>query len=495
MGVSSSAEHVFSASQLETFLSCKRKWGWSYIAKIPRAAGKGATLGGSCHKQLERYLTGGAIDYELEDGSGEIVTVALPEIPAPNTPGMEIERYFTLEGRHKYRGYKDVEIVPGGLHTYPVVMDHKTTSDFRYALTAEDLATNIQAVIYAVDACRTYGADAVDLQWTYILTRGASKVRPVKLRMYAADAEKVFSEIELLADEANTLLLADTTQHGGDPAEYVRTIPPSPDHCEAYGGCPYRDLCNLSPKERMRSIMSNAPNTSSMLARLKARAAGEVTEAPAPVVAALVAVQEGITYAPSWDQASNAPIAEVPDRVTYDIPVIARPAINPPEFQPPPVAELEQPAAAPVAKKRGRPAKVQPAAAHEVIMYIPEPSKVDTIPAPPVAEGPSDAQNLEFPVTRKVGLYINCLPLGLPATMAEAFIEKARQEIQTSHGLADYRFAEYGQGPGMLARKVVELVLAAEDVAAIMIDTRTPEGAAIAAPLSAHAAWIVRGAS
>ena len=60
-------------------------------------------------------------------------------------------------------------------------------------------------------------------------------------------------------------------------------------------------------------------------------------------------------------------------------------------------------------------------------------------------------------------------------------------------GLADYRFAEYGQGPGMLAvAAVAELDLLEGVLPAVRIDTATPEGSIVLVELVARAELVVR---
>ena len=39
----------------------------------------------------------------------------------------------------------------------------------------------------------------------------------------------------------------------------VSEVPPTPDHCEAFGGCPYKAMCpDVSAGERLKSLMSNS---------------------------------------------------------------------------------------------------------------------------------------------------------------------------------------------------------------------------------------------
>jgi hypothetical protein len=90
-------------------------------------------------------------------------------------------------------------------------------------------------------------------------------------------------------------------------------------------------------------------------------------------------------------------------------------------------------------------------------------------------------------------LYIDCGPVGVEVTDAAQLIALAKKEVAAQNGLADYRFAEYGQGPGLLATYAVAHLDALPGVLAGMhLDTTTPEGAIILAELVARAELVVR---
>ena len=36
----------------------------------------------------------------------------------------------------------------------------------------------------------------------------------------------------------------------------ILSLDPTPEQCDAYGGCPYKGLCNLGPRERMTSLFA-----------------------------------------------------------------------------------------------------------------------------------------------------------------------------------------------------------------------------------------------
>lgn len=274
----------FSASQLETFALCPRKWAWAKIDGLPTRDSAATELGGAVHKQLERWLRDGT-PLDLTTGAGEIAMSGLHLLPQPKTPGMQIEEWFHLDMMgYRFRGMKDVQIL--GLPV-PLVMDHKTCGDFKWAKTADDLVTNIQAALYAADAMHQTGADACDLQWTYMRTRGARRAEAVRVRVTREQIIPTLNRIAGYAAEMTALLNSGLT---------AIQIPCNPGACEAFGGCEFKHLCNLSPEERLKAVMSQG--TASFLSTLQTRNNGGAINPPP--VAAPVAVPPA-PPAPVWN--------------------------------------------------------------------------------------------------------------------------------------------------------------------------------------------------
>lgn len=89
-------------------------------------------------------------------------------------------------------------------------------------------------------------------------------------------------------------------------------------------------------------------------------------------------------------------------------------------------------------------------------------------------------------------LYLDCGPVGVSVADATHFIVLAKKRV-AAEGLADYRFAEFGHGPGMLAVAAAAELDALEGVLpALRLDTTTPEGSIIAVEFAARAGLVVR---
>ncbi len=350
---------LLSASQIGTYLDCKRKWGFKSIAKLPDPSGPAAELGKEVDDtQLQPYLRDGRpFDYTRD--SGYIAASALAYLPEPKTLGLEVQKHFVFRSRLapdelSYQGYIDLWLPEGGAPDMPAapegvvipnVKDFKTTGNVtsKWVKTPKILETDVQAMIYATWVMASTPYRTVDLDWIYMQTRGARKVKRHHLRVEGKHVSAQFARIDAIGVEMMQTRKAVEAASSGDLAVAVAaTIPATPcEACRAYNGCPYRSQCNFSPADyeseslpQLESI--DMSDTASLLAQLKAKRSGAVTAAPA--------VAPVVQHAP-------VQVAAVVEAV----------GINPPESRLPPPAPPETPfvqaVAEPAAKpKRGRPA-------------------------------------------------------------------------------------------------------------------------------------------
>jgi hypothetical protein len=253
------------------------------------------------------------------------------------------------------------------------------------------------------------------------------------------EAVEPFAEIEATARAMDAAFLS--TRNPLD-------LPANTDHCSAYGGCPFQGNCNLSPFDRLPMPPRNSMGNS-LLDRLN-----RAKEAAAPAASVYpVNPPEGVrpTEATSPATQGAAPTVTIP--------------------APPP-----EPAAEP--KRRGRPpgVKNKPAEA-----------------TPPEAASPETQYVATFePGAKKIGvLYVDCSP-STGALDAFVFILAAKTAL-AADGLADYRLAEFGHGPGKFALAVGAAVDAFPgDIHALRVDSRTPEGTVALTELMARAVVVVR---
>jgi hypothetical protein len=535
-----------SASQIKRWKACQRAWGWDYIVEIPREEKAATELGKAVHAQLESYLAGtGTFDFTTE--VGYIAASGIEHLPKPGTPGMQLETEFHFFGPsgNSYLGYIDVEIEPTKF-TVGEIIDHKTTSDFRWRKTPEELREDEQAVLYAANFFRKYpDAVFVDLRWIYYLTRGSRRSSEIKVRV---EQGQIFREFLKLEETMKEIAGARDRAAGAEDKEaWVKEqLPPNVEHCSAFGGCQHQGRCNLSPMDRFR-----------------AHARQEVVQLRRPKMDDLMSSLMGSTKPAATNGAP--PPAASPPSLLKEMKSAGAPAatvhtgVNPPEFQPElPLEAEEKGGAAPETaeavnagekkgggkKGAGRPRTKVPAiddlagfaaANPDVNVNLLTPEQADILnalsktkqpltwnesilgpkPAAPtpsptrqevaakqtelLAGRPNPFQETTKPAVKPVEgknihvLYVNCGPVGVPVTDANAFIVEAKKLILKEKGLADYRFADYGHGPGMLAVAVAHLVDQRNEAwDEVRVDTDTPEGSIILSELLARAALIVR---
>ena len=458
-----------SASQIQTFSDCQRKWAWRIIEGIEEPPNKAAELGGLVHAELEKYLTGGSVDFTTE--VGYIAAAGLEHLPKPGTPGLLVEQEFHFEGPsgHTYLGYKDLE-EPG------TVTDHKTTSDLRWQKTADELRTDIQATLYAVDYFRKHPDEPrVGLRWVYYQTKNTKKSAVTHIRVDQTETWQRFLEIEKIAEEMH---LASTKR--------ALELPPNINHCSAYGGCPHQGRCNLSPFDKMRSHVEQNKLTALLKNRNNGAAAPPPATPPAPSSLPLAFQPGGAhhgTAAAAAPVGGNKLLGRLQAGGAPAAAAVAPAPINPPEYQPPPAA-APAPAAAPL------PATAE-AAGQELAASLAQGE-----PAVAASRGRGRPAKAVVPPTglamKIKTLYVNCGPVGVAVADANDFIVLAKKRI-AAEGIADYRFVDFGKGPGMLAAAVVEALDALEGVLpALRLDTTTPEGAVVAVDLMARSELVVR---
>jgi hypothetical protein len=363
---------LVSASQINQWNDCERKWGWKYIAKIPQPDTFASALGTEVDDtQLQPYLRDDR-PLDFSRPSGYIAAAGLAFLPKPKTMDLEVQKHFVIpsptDARFGFQGYLDLWLPHGGPDApppptpglvIPNVRDFKTTGNWKYAKTPKQLETDVQAQLYATWAMWTTGARIVDLDWIYFATKGAYKSRRVHLRVTGDHVAEQFSKIN---DTAVVMYAA--RKSVTNPLE----LKANPSMCEAYGGCPYRDKCNLSPGEVVdaqaaqwarkveTSIMGDeaaAGGTMSLVARMNAQkaaaragAAGAVQ--PPPVSPATGQPAERPTTA------AGIPVENLPAWATADVDPRRANAvgINPPESALPP--------APPVGSVQAPPSKLQP---------------------------------------------------------------------------------------------------------------------------------------
>lgn len=255
-----------SASQIDTYETCPRKWAFDKIDGMPRLDTPATLAGKAIHDELEQWLT------HRDTPANPTALALVGHLPPPQSvevKHVEIEIRPLVEGT-PFLGYIDLWFPRTG-----TIYDHKTCGSFRYAIKAEEMHDNIQAALYAHWAFEQ-GLTEVRCQWNYGTRSDAPKTRAVRRTMRPADiAER----------------MAKTAQSARECRAYVETpgivamdVPAKSSGCAKYGGCPYQRTCNLSMKEMLMPAEETTKDElqARLAERIAARKAKAKGAAPAP---------------------------------------------------------------------------------------------------------------------------------------------------------------------------------------------------------------------
>lgn len=241
-----------SPSQLTTWKLCKRKWFYAKVLKMPEPSHPATALGTECHAALEAKIENRP--YVCKD---------------PNVSQVEVERILThvlpspfmAELQAKAENEVEIHVTIGGVpllgridaHWFegPVcrVVDHKSTSDWKWMKSEREALTDPQTIVYSAWAFEQ-GAAEVHFTYHYFKTKGQAEPArfvnvvhtPATLAPYLEAAAEILREM-------------DRTRHLTEH-EVERTT----DSCFAFGGCPFKGTCFVAPASAKDFEMSDFAN-------------------------------------------------------------------------------------------------------------------------------------------------------------------------------------------------------------------------------------------
>ena len=350
-----------SASQLYAYRDCNRLWWFQSVLGLETPQRASAALGSEVHAHLERYLDDGTLPPDT--ASGKIARAGLSLLPEPGSVFTEVK---IKDDDHNWprpeiagipvNGFVDVLGLSGSV---PLVLDHKTTSDLKYAKDEAQLRRDPQMVIYgrfALEAATSMGADVdrVDAGHVVYLTKGAPLARKTVVSL-----TRQHIEAEWPALEADVRAMKDTAKIATPDA-----VPGNRESCNNYGGCHFRDRCRalgmITAPDAPRFItgatlpVSNRPDTQDSPCQPSTTVKESAMSVdPLAALAALKARRAGTPVAPaaipepSPAAAAPAPAAPAPVTPAADprAAILAKYGIKPPTASAP--AESIVPADAP----------------------------------------------------------------------------------------------------------------------------------------------------
>lgn len=336
-----------SPSQIDNYKKCPRSWYFKSIMRVQETQKGHQALGTSFHLIMEKVPKDlpwpsredtNATPEEWEKAE-KMARIALPLLPQDPSQLSRRECGIALDtypGGPQMIGYIDLAI-PAGVGwpafmipaSEKIIADYKTLSDFRYMKTPEELADNVQMMTYAKWALEDLNAQKDELGLHTILPSDASvrllhvyaKTRPPFGRTSIRDSSAIVTPAQINAYWDKTL---DTVREMEQVSscgsfEDVKAEGALNGHCEAYGGCSFRDKCGISKESGIKGLfqIKKKPETtetpdmsgSAIMAKIiAARAAQNGTTVPAQPAAANVQDQQ----TKPLGEASNAVKTEVP---------------------------------------------------------------------------------------------------------------------------------------------------------------------------------------
>jgi hypothetical protein len=252
-----------SASQVEKFLLCRRKWAFEKIDGLPPGTTTAAEFGKEGHEAIKTWLTTGALDpTKVAADILAIIQKAIKPgvLPTPRGPNfanpllVESEFAFEVEresgAKHKFTGIFDCVVPPPLPEPRPVVVDHKFRSDPKFAMDESGLVRDVQAIIYSFAVLLMYpDSEQIENRWIYYFSTGkkderpkkAAGVRMVRICRTPEEVEEQMGPILSVVDEMQKIV---------DEGKPAKEVPPCLTSCGAYGGCPFADLCESTPASR-----------------------------------------------------------------------------------------------------------------------------------------------------------------------------------------------------------------------------------------------------
>lgn len=366
-----------SSSSLKLGQRCARAWAYRYVAGLRETEKPWLAFGKAGHAVFEAYYEGRAPDWSSPAGQvahrgahylphpAHCVLVEVERgigseplaVPAMAHGGAIAERPLTTcLTAHGIRlaGFRDLLVEPDSSEVQrlslpamaPITHDYKFVADVRRsALTPEDLAADVQAAAYALDACDRFATSGHWCRWVYFQKRGAALTLPVLARITRDQALEALAEPARVARELDTLTR-------------IEDAPMNPAACEDFGGCGYHVTaggpCSAQRsfgaliQARTRKDQDNMTAPVGLSPETLAKFGAIAAPAPAPIAApAFVAPPPVVTFAAPV-AVSSAP-AEAPP---------AEPAKRgrkpkPAEAPPPPAVAVAPVAPAPAAGGKG----------------------------------------------------------------------------------------------------------------------------------------------
>ncbi len=242
-----------SPSQIHSYRNCRRLISHIYVLKQRAPSSVKQQFGTDVHGHLEDWLKHGVFPGIGSAGATAAQGIKTELLPTPDKALLvECEFEYPWHQETTVGGFIDCLVPPeisgDGI---PIVIDHKSTSNLKWAMTADQLSKDSQGLIYAIYAMLKWGVQKAKSRWVYY-----SATNPKSGNRRPNGCQKT----EHLFDRDTVEFKKDLSDLCRDIDEIVRIrenklqptdLPPCPTSCGNYGGCFFVPVCNLSDEERM----------------------------------------------------------------------------------------------------------------------------------------------------------------------------------------------------------------------------------------------------
>jgi len=508
-----------SASQFKTYSMCNRKWHIERFSGMERTPPTDSMLlGTEVHEILEDHLRG-IPDSQWRDNKAARLATAVansPYCPKPLTAIVEGEINIDYAGMAPpLKGFIDVLIPPYKTDDgIPTVLDWKTTSDFKWAKTDEELKTDLQMIPYAAYALETFKTDKIRVSHVQIRTKGAPAVRK---------STAVLSLSRVAGEWRGLVQLAKKMRATAD-IEKAQDVPCNTNACGAYGGCPFRDLCgiidktNNNPFANMQAIPTKTKESKvSRLQELLAKKKAAKNKTTALSIASAGVVPPDAP-AVTVDIAPPAPVAKTADRFgAYEYSQVANAFII--HMETSGATSLDKPEAVRIAGEilglkrvmqkyvkaacRSRGEFLSYDESDRSVRYLKSTEEVppldEQLAAVDPPEAPAEPVILEenvpselptAPVCTSKILYIDCFPVkGTESVLFSDIVAPLVKQVAEANGMPIPLLMDYGKGKAEVAA-LLSINLPTGSVAVI---TKDPYWESCSTVLMANADTIIKG--
>jgi hypothetical protein len=234
-----------SASQVEAFLRCPRFWHYGWVKKLKAPPAPAQVRGSAIHEEAEHTQNH---DGEVRDTPfAPYVKSMLPYMPIGQERVLTEHKFLlpTAPDLPSWLGFIDLldDSRTLSLDEFLRVLDYKSTSDFRYAKTPEELKKSTQMCSYARYVFESgHDEEYVEVGHLYIKTAKRTPKKP-KCKLVTA---KVTREEVNAVWERDLKVVRLTVEAAQEINTDKLPAPDSSDACMKYGGCPHRARCGLT---------------------------------------------------------------------------------------------------------------------------------------------------------------------------------------------------------------------------------------------------------